>query len=210
MKRDIDIRKDLITPDVAASLIPAFAAAYGMAVSVADSIDFLGGWELREQIIPHLKNWAVEYELHRRAIAGTIPFECTVVPNIRKNHNHIELRKNGFVLTVSQTHSIRSMPRECIFRNDRCMDGQLALSGFESRDHDGSKEIYAILTHGRGLVSPAFILCGIPNPNMSSWAKHEDLYQITNGITVIDTSPIDDDIVLDYREQVKEHARLIQ
>lgn len=207
MNKDINIRTDLITPNVAASIIPAFAASYGMAAFVADTVDFLG-WEFREQILPHLKNWAVEYELHRRAKQGILPFECFIVPNARKNHNHIELRKNGFILTVSQTHSIKSMPRDCIFRNDHCMDGQIALAGFESRNSE-KKSVYAILTHGCGISAPKYILCGIPNPNMSSWAQHVNLYELVNGLSVEDTSPVDDDIKLDYRDKVKEIAKNI-
>lgn len=207
MKRDINLRTDLVTPSVAMTLIPAFIASYGMATFAADTVDFLGGWEIREQILPHLKNWAVEYELQRRAREGIIPFECTIVPNVRKNHRHVELRKDGFVLTVSQTHSIRAMPRDCVFRNDHCMDGQIALAGFESGDSDASKEIYAILTHGNGTAAPSFVLCGIPNPDMTSWAQHVNLFDVAKGMSVVDPSPVDDEILLDYRIKVKELAK---
>lgn len=209
MKKDINLSTDLITPNVAMSLIPAFSASYGMAAFVADTVDFLG-WELREQILPHLKNWAVEYELQRRAKEGIIPFTCSLVPNSRKNHRHIELRKNGFVITVSQTHSINAMPRDCVFRNDYCMDGQIALSGFGSGEPDASKEVYAILTHGCGATVPSFILCGIPASNMSLWAQHVNLFEVVKNMTIIDTSPVDDDIKLDYREKVKVRVKEYQ
>lgn len=210
MRTAINILSKLITPTVAMTLLPAFKASYGMAAYAADTFDFLGWEKFREQIIPHLKNWAIEYELQRRAKEGIIPFECSVVSNSKRNHNHIELRKDGFVLTVSQTHGINSMPRECVFRNEHCMDGQIALSGFESGDSEFSNEVYAILTHGGGGPSPTFVLCGIPNPNMSSWAQHVNLIDIVHGITLVDPSPINDDIKLDYRNKVKELAKDIE
>lgn len=205
MKKEVNIDSDLITPKVAMSLIPAFTAAYDMALYAADTIDFLGWAELRNQFLPHLKNWAVEYELQRRAKEGIIPFDCSVVPNSRKNHQHIELHANGFILTVSQTHNIYSMPRDCVFRNDHCMDGQLALEGFEPEEvYSGN--IYAILTHGRGLTAPSYILCGIPMPNMKSWAQSVNLFDLVKGMTLVDNSPVDDDIKLDYRNKAKERA----
>lgn len=206
MKRNIDICSDLITPSIALSLIPAFKSAYGMASFAAETIDFLGGG-LGEQIMPHLKNWAVEYELHRRSVEGIIPFECSIVPNSRKNHRHIELRRNGFVLTVSQTHGIHSMPRECVFRNDHNLDGQIALEGFCSNSTEYDKEIYAILTHGQGTSAPAFILCGIPNKGMTLWAQHINLYSVISGISIVDKLPVTDDIKLDFRDKAKEHAK---
>ena len=208
MKKEVNLRTDLLTPSITMSLLPAFISSYGMATFVADTVDFLN-WEIREQILPHLKNWAVEYELQRRAKEGIIPFDCSIVPNSIKNHRHIELRKNGFVLTVSQTHSIREMPRDCVFRNDHCMDGQIALSGFESGDSEITKEIYAILTHGKGLMAPSFVLCGIPNRDMTSWDQHVNLFDIVKGISVSDPSPVDNDIMLDYRVKVKELAKEI-
>lgn len=206
MKRNIDICSDLMTPRIALSLVPAFKAAYGMASFAADTIDFLGG-ALREQIIPHLKNWAVEYELHRRSIEGIIPFDCTIVQNSRKNHRHIELHRDGFVLTVSQTHTLYSLPRECVFRNDHNLDGQIALEGFDADAGESSGEIYAILTHGQGSFAPAFIACGIPNPNMTAWAQHVNLYNIIHGITLLDESPVTDDIKLDFRNKAKKQAK---
>lgn len=208
MKKTIDICSDLITPRIALSLIPAFKAAYGMASFAADSVDFLGG-ALREQIMPHLKNWAVEYELHRRSVEGIIPFDCSTVPNVRKNHRHIELRKNGFVLTVSQTHTLYSLPRECVFRNDRNLDGQIALGGFETDSGEAGGEIYAILTHGQGSSAPAYIVCGIPNPNMTAWAQHVNLYNVIRDITLLDETPVTDEIKLDFRDKVREQAKKI-
>lgn len=204
MKKDVDLCADLITPSIAVSLIPAFVSAYDMAASAADSTEFLGG-PLRKQIIPHLKNWAVDYELHRRAKEGIIPFECSFVFNSRKNHEHIELRKDGFVLTVSQTHTFQSMPRESIFRNDYCIDGQIALAEFEPED--SSKEVYAILTHGWNSASPNFLFCGIPNHNMTCWAQHANLYDIAGGLNIVDESPVTEEIKLDYKEKVKKLAK---
>lgn len=209
MKREVDIRTDLITPRIALSLISAFKSAYGMASFAVESVDFLGG-ELGEQIMPHLKNWAVEYELRRRSVGGIIPFECTVASNSRKNHKHIELRKDGFVLTVSQTHGMSTMPRECAFRNDHNLDGQMALADFDSCSLMQGSEVYAILTHSGGLDAPAFVLCGIPNTDMTAWAQHVNLFSVVSGLSVVDESPITDDIKLDFRDRAAEQARKIQ
>lgn len=210
MKRHIDIRSDLITPRVAMSLLPVFTASYNMATFASDTIDFCGG-ELRDQILPHLKNWAVEYELHRRSTEGIIPFTSSMVYNSKKNHKHLELRRNGFVLTVSQTHTIKSMPRDCVFRNDHCTDGQLALKGFGLLDEEAEeKEIYAILTHGWASESPSFVLCGIPNPGLTAWDQHVDLISMIRDIHIIDTSPVTEDIKLDFRDSIKERSKEIQ
>lgn len=209
MKRNIDIRSDLITPRIALSLIPAFKSAYGMAAYTADTIDFLGG-ELRDQIMPHLKNWAVEYELHRRCVEGIIPFASSYVQNSRKNHQHIELRKDGFVLTVSQTHRIHSIPRECVFRNDYNLDGQLVMDGCGFEDPEVAGDVYAILTHGQGVATPGFVLCGIPNTNMTFWTQHVNLFNAIRGINIVDDSPVNEDIKLDFRDAVKRRAKEAQ
>lgn len=209
MKKEINIRSDLITPRVALSFISAFKSAYGMASFAADSVDFLGG-ELKAQIMPHLKNWAVEFELQRRCIEGIIPFECTFEANSRRNHKHIELRSNGFVLTVSQTHSINAIPRECVFRNDHNWDGQMALSGFDSDSSSAAKDVYAILTHGQGFLTPAFILCGIPNSDMTSWAQHENLFSLVAGMSAVDESPATEDIKLDFRDKAQAKVKNAQ
>lgn len=203
----VDICKDLMTPAIATCLIPAFTSAYGMAVSAAESIDFLGKWDLQEQILPYLKNWAVEYELLRRSRQGIIPFGCDVIPNSRKNHRHIELHRNGYILTVSQIHHLTSLPRECIFRNDHCLDGQFVMSGFGEGANGLCKEVYAIMTHGQGMDSPSFICCGIPAPNMKSWAQHVNLFDVVKGLSIVDESPITEDIKLDYRESIQESVK---
>lgn len=206
MKDDVDLCADLITPRIAVSLIPAFTSAYSMATSTAESIDFLGGWEFRDLIIPHLKNWAVEYELHRRAKEGILPFECSLAPNSRNNHLHVELRRDGFVLTISQTHRQGQIPRECVFRNDHCMDGQIALEEFAASHTPSGKEVYAIITHGCGLDSPSFILCGIPDPEMRFWAQHVNLFEVVRDLSIVDESPVTQEIQLDYRAKVRELA----
>ncbi|MEA4954365.1 MAG: hypothetical protein VB096_02455 [Pseudoflavonifractor sp.] len=209
MKRNIDICSDLITPRVALSLIPAFKSAYGMAAYTADTIDFLGG-ELKEQILPHLKNWAVEYELHRRCAEGIIPFDSSFALNSRKNHRHLELRRDGFVLTVSQTPHIHSMPRECIFRNDHNLDGQLIMEGCGLDDLEGNGDVYAILTHGQGSATPGFVLCGIPNVNMTYWSQHVNLLSAVRDIAIVDESPVNDDIQLDFRDVAKSRIKEAQ
>lgn len=206
MAQNFDLRSDLITPRTALSLVAAFTAAYEMAVYTVDTIDFLK--EYRDQALPHIKNWAVESELHRRSKEGVIPFEATMHFNSRHNHKHLELRKNEVTLTVSQTQAIKMPPRECCFRNAHCLEGQTVLPGFDDLESEPCDKIYAILTHGWGTVKPAFIVCGIPNHNMTAWIQSINLLQLV-GNAIIDESPITNDIVLDFKDKVvskKEHS----
>lgn len=202
MKKLVNICTDLITAEVALQLIPAFTAAYGMAISAIDSVDFLGGI-FRKQNLPHLTNWAVEYELQRRANEGIIPFSCSIVSNRSGNHVHTELHKDGFLLTASQTHRIYEIPRDCVFRNEHSWDGQIAMEGFEDDDPCSDKEIYAVLTHGWGNGGLAYVFCGIPSPQMSEWVQGVNLFDVAKGMSVIDETPVDEDIKLDFREKVK-------
>lgn len=203
MENNIDICADLITPRVARSLIPAFITAYGLATIAANDIDFLGG-ELKGQIMPHLRNWAIEYELNRRAHLGSIPFTGTFENNSRKNHRHLELRHGRFLLTISQTHRITDLPRDCVFRNEHCLNGQLVMEEFDSRVDTELKNIYAILTHGHGIDSPGYILCGIPSSDMKSWVQAVNLYDVVGKLEVVDKAPITEEVKLGYRETVKE------
>lgn len=197
----VDIRNDLITPSVALSLIPAFSAAYELATLAANDYNFLGG-DLRAQILPHLRNWAVEYELKRRALSGSIPFAGSFESNSRNNHRHLELRNGVFLLTVSQTHRITELPRDCVFRNEHCINGQYVMDEF---DYDlSTKCIYAILTHGRGKDAPGYILCGIPSPDMKTWAQAVNLYDIVGNLEIIDSSPVTEEVKLGYRETIEE------
>lgn len=156
--------------------------------------------------MPNLRNWAVEYELHRRSKEGILPFESKFVFNSRHNHQHLELKYDGFILTVSQTHFLTDLPRECIFRNEHCLDGQMAISGFDPDVDDDEKNIYAILTHGHASSTPNFLLCGIPSPDMKSWAQCVNLLEYTKGFQIIDPSPATDEIVLDFRRSVEERT----
>lgn len=205
MKREFDVAEDLITPRIATQLIPAFNAAYEMAFHAADSVDFLGG-VFRGQTLPHLINYAVDYELRRRAEAGIIPFECSVIPNSRRNHLHIELRRNGTLLTVSQTHNQLELPRNCEYRNSYCMDGQYALEGFDDGLRSSNKEVYAILTHVRGNRAPQYLMCGIPTPDMTAWAQLVDLFNVSKGLHIVDESPISNDIQLSFVHHLKRVA----
>ncbi len=197
----ISLSDNLITPNLAASLISAFDAAYDMASFAAETTDFLGG-NLKNQILPYLRNWAVEEELFRRSDAGVLPFHAKYVLNSRRNHKHLELEYNGFVITVSQTHNASDLPRECIFRNEHSLDGQLAISDFDVEDNEKA-QIYAILTHGYASRHPSHILCGIPSTNLRSWDQLINLYKIASNISIVDPSPIDDEIKLNYRESAK-------
>ena len=202
MRNNIELLPSLITPRVALALIPAFTSAYAMAIEVADAIDFLRG-DLRSQIIPHLKNWAVEFELKRRSDEGSIPFWCNVTMNERKNHKHIELHTDKWILTVSQVHTPMYLPREALYRNELNLDGQIALEGFDSEDStDG--EIYAILTHGWQTNNPAFINCGILSPNGTCWVQQMDVLNAAQRMTVLDVSPVTENIKLEFREQAIE------
>lgn len=196
---NFDLKTDLITPRVAATLIPAFEAAYDLASFVANEHPFLSG-ELKEQIIPYLKNWAVEFELHRRTLTGAIPFIGSFENNSRNNHRHLELQMGRCLLTVSQTHREYELPRDCVFRNEHCLNGQMVLKEFRTDIH--SKTIYAILTHGRGLETPGFIMCGVPNPDMKSWAQAVNLYDVVGNLEVVDVAPVSDEVKLGFRESV--------
>lgn len=197
----IDIRDNLITPSVALSLIPAFSAAYELATLAANDYKFLGG-DLKEQILPHLRNWAVEYELKRRALSGFIPFTGSFESNSRNNHRHLVLRNGIFLLTVSQTHRITELPRDCVFRNEYSINGQYIMDEF---DVDSSeKSVYAILTHGHGKDAPGYILCGIPSPDMKTWAQAVNLYDVVGNLEIVDSAPVTDEIKLGYRETIEE------
>ncbi len=82
MAQNINLASEIITPRVAMALLPAFTSAYALAEEAAETFDFLGG-SLKRQILPHLKNWAVEYEretglLCRYSIGGSVLRGCTL------------------------------------------------------------------------------------------------------------------------------------
>lgn len=201
MTSNINLVNDIITPSVAMALLPAFSSAYALAEEAVETFEFLGG-PLKRQILPHLKNWAVEYELNRRVQNGLIPFESNFVPNSRKNHKHLELRQENFILTVSQTPNVWSLPRDCVFRNDYCLSGQTAIEGFEMEISE-DKCVYGILTHGYSSSLPSFVCCGIPTPDMRAWAQQVDLRGIVRGLTVIDPAPVDEEIKLGYKNEIR-------
>lgn len=206
MENHIELLPKLITPNIAVALIPAFTAAYEMAFEAATNIDFLA-WDLRPQILPHLKNWAVEFELKRRAEQGKIPFQCEVVQNKRKNHRHIELINKNLIITVSQVSRPTELPRESIFRNQYSIDGQTVLEPFYSADSlPEETPIYAILTHGWQTQAPAFISCGIPAPDMACWTQYLDIFEMVRNLSLVDASPITQDIKLEFRESALQRA----
>ena len=208
MTNSCDLLTNLITPQVAMSLVPAFMSAYSMADDASKSIDFLGG-ELRTQIAPHLKNWALEFEIKRRAEKGLIPFHCEFVTNKSRNHSHVELLSGNWRLTVSQVCRPLDIPRESIFRNKHSLDGQLYFSASGIEEYDVSCEngrIYAILTHGWQTAIPAFINCGIPSSDMKSWVQHLDMLELLRDMATEDPLPPNDDIILEFNNHIDEKA----
>lgn len=206
MEKSILIEEELITPRVAMAIIPAFTSAYALAKEAAETFDFLGG-PLSRQILPHLKNWAVEYELDRRCREGILPFESCFVHNSRMNHKHLELRQGDFVLTVSQTPNVWAMPRDCIFRNDHCLNGQVALVGFEP-EFNNESQVYGILTHGYAASLPSFVCCGIPAPDMRSWAQQVDLHKVVKHLAVVDEVPrVEEEIVLGFKNALQDRQK---
>jgi hypothetical protein len=123
-------------------------------------------------LIPYLRNVAVEFcFLNKYQHSGKM--HCLEAKNKGRNCHHIEIFSDDTIITISQTHNVRDLPRKSVFRNDLSNNPQLLLRDAFSEDaFRAEKRTYYILTHGGAnsiFEKPDFIALGIPHSSEKKW-----------------------------------------
>lgn len=163
--------------EIRQKFLPAVRLAYKMVKDLKDDKEWIA-WIGSEDLLVHLRIYAVEFMISRLVDKGELPdsFRYRIARNVADNCNHLELLSRRSILTISHVHRPKQVPRYADFRLNLGISNQLLLAP-EFADlvrHPGDK-FFALLTHGKGEDAPGFVNIGIPNGHVRSWADRINL-----------------------------------
>jgi len=198
-----------------AQFVPAVKRAYSLVNELAQQNDFLN-WKVGRDVLPYLRNAAVEFEFKRLIDNGLLDLRYKVAMNRRRNCHHIEIITDKCIMTISQVQSKYSVPRKAEFRSNLSFSNQLSLFSITDFFPDSFYEdkYYAILTHGCGNNQnsrmPEFISLGLPCPDVKQWAEIIDLTAEPHAVDVPEEVIAGDDLVLKFKEHIEKQGVLIK
>lgn len=109
--------------------------------------------------------YAVEYGMIKLIETGQLPFTFKSVSFEKPTGKYLQIQLPHSTLSINQIISPHAMPRLAQFRNNRTLNNQLMLPGFEIEEDNSTPHM--LLVHGYQNLNFAFI--GIPHPTNKSW-----------------------------------------
>lgn len=142
---------------------------------------FLALDKLRNKnVIPEIKNLAIDYFLLQACIHGMLPFEANYQANSNNSGHNLRMTTTDGkgILTVNQVTKINNSSRDAVYRKNMEHDlvSELNLWGNNLSTKDDSSVIkyYFELTHGHQSLQPKFVVLGMPNDE-GGWIVKENL-----------------------------------
>lgn len=120
-------------------------------------------------------HYGVQAAIERSVSDGTLPGEVEVCPNVAGSANHLEWKYQNAIISISQVHHYKALPRRAEFRgilgNHNIGRSPMIQTNFlENQILDAlSKQCYFLLTHGFRNSKPDFIGLGVPNEMLNKW-----------------------------------------
>lgn len=155
-----------------------------------------------ENILPHLINLGVEFEIFRNIKIGNLNFDYRFVYNSAKNHQHLEIKTGNSIATISQVNDRNELPRKAKFRNNHRLNNRLSL--FDPKViklNNDNDQFYSLITHGRNNFHPLFINLGVPSP-YKGWIFKENLFIYTSSEN--ETEEESEELLVSFKEHIKE------
>jgi len=133
-----------------------------------------------KNVIPEIKNLAIDYFLIQACIHGMLPFEANYQVNSNNTGHNLRMTTTDGkgILTVNQVTKINNSSRDAVYRKNMEHDlvSKLNLWGNDLSTKDDSSVIkyYFELTHGHQSLQPKFVALGMPN-DKGGWIVKENL-----------------------------------
>ena len=165
-------------------------------------------WPGSRDILVHIRRVAVEFELQRVIDnQSDIRYSSVIARNAADNCNHLEIRSNDSVLTVSQVPRPTMVPRHAIFRDNYGVGNQTLLGLYDEPTVPGDR-VYTLLTHGYYSDQPAFVCLGIPSPAMDGWICRVNLMLEPHQINLPETEKITDGELVALKSHLQKSVKL--
>ena len=133
-----------------------------------------------KNVIPEIKNLAIDYFLIQACTHGMLPFEANYQVNSNNTGHNLRMTTTDGkgILTVNQVTKINNSSRDAVYRKNMEHDlvSKLNLWGNDLSTKDDSSVIkyYFELTHGHQSLQPKFVVLGMPNDE-GGWIVKENL-----------------------------------
>lgn len=163
--------KSLFGDNIRSHMNNAVIKGYELANSTKENTVYLNYSKGRgKDILPNLKNYAVEFSIIKYIENGLLPFDFEIKYTKNKSARYFvlfdALRK--LELCVNQVNNIRKIGRPAFYRKQR-IESFNSYFTFSDNNHSEKiitdKPIYFELNHGYQSLSPHFVVLGIPGKN---------------------------------------------
>lgn len=143
-----------------------------------------------KQTVGMIRKDAIEEVIQRVYTEGIWGIECEFRPNYNGSSEHLELITNRLVMTINQAPSIKSFPREALFRNILCASNDDVLFADYLREGITGTP-YGMITYGFSYGRLSFARIGIPQYDWGGWLAEIDLLKEPRNINLIETAPVE-------------------
>ncbi|MDW7614888.1 hypothetical protein SC499_09125 [Peribacillus simplex] len=184
--------KDLFGTRIRSLLNSAVIKGYELAHSTKDNTSYLSYSKSRgKDILPYLKNYAVEFAIIKYIESGLLPFDFEIKYNRTRSSRFFILfdTSRKMELCVNQVSQKKKIGRPAYYRNQRIesFNSYFILSDISNGEIVNDKPVYFELNHGYQSTTPNFVILGIPGKD----GKWIDKLEISNEINLVsDTGTI--------------------
>jgi hypothetical protein len=159
--------KELFDERVRSLLNTAVGKGYELANNTKENTNYLNHAKSRgKDILPHLKNYSVEFAIIKYIENGLLPYDFDIKYNSNKSARYFVLLDSNrkLELCVNQVSTKSKIGRPAFYRNKRIKSFNSYFTFFETNTPEiiTEKPIYFELNHGYQSLSPSFVVLGIP------------------------------------------------
>lgn len=178
--------KELFNVRVRSLLNTAVGKGYELANNTKENTNYLNHAKTRgKDILPHLKNYSVEFAIIKYIENGLLPYDFDIKYNSNKSARYFVLFDSNrkFELCVNQVNEKNKIGRPAYYRNQRIesFNSYFILSENNETEIITKKPIYFELNHGYQSTSPNFVVLGIPGKH-GKWLDKVDISREINHI----------------------------
>lgn len=179
--------KNLFQNQTRSQLNSAVNKGYQLAGHTLENTNYLNYSKSRgKDILPYLKNFAVEFSIIKYIEQGLLPFDYEIKYNRNKSARYFVLfdASKKIELCINQVDNIKKIGRPAYYRDKRILSFNSYIDFDEFKDPEiiTDKPIYFELNHGYQSLIPYFVILGIPGNN-GKWIDKVDISKELNLIS---------------------------
>ncbi|MCM3651345.1 hypothetical protein [Metabacillus litoralis] len=178
--------KDLFGPRVRSLLNTAVGKGYELAIQTKENTNYLNYNKGRgNDILPHLKNYSVEFSIIKYIENGLLPYDFEIKYNSKRTARYFVLfdAHRKIELCVNQVNRKEKIGRPAYYRKQRIesFNSYFTFSENDNTKVITDKPIYFELNHGYQSITPDFVVLGIPS-KQGKWLDKVEISREINHI----------------------------